>query len=73
MNANTIVEAMVAIQTESDPVPLSDQQVVDCSRYEDNEGYYLNFGCTAGRTRDAWLYAKDYGLMAEEDYPFSGE
>jgi len=43
---------------------------VDCSNYYDNDGYYLNFGCDGGRTRDSWLYAKDWGMITEADYPY---
>uniref|UniRef100_A0A4W6FNM7 Cathepsin H n=2 Tax=Lates calcarifer TaxID=8187 RepID=A0A4W6FNM7_LATCA len=48
-------------------IPLSEQQLIDCSRH------FNNYGCLGGLPSQAFEYIKyNKGLMTEEDYPYKG-
>lgn len=44
----------------------AEQQLVDCAKFS-----YMNLGCNGGQMTNAFRYAKDYGMMLEQDYPYT--
>ena len=57
----TTIESLIAIKTDSKPIPLSVQHLVDCDE--------VNFGCGGGWMLDAYEFSKNQGLIKESDYP----
>lgn len=45
-------------------LPLSDQNIIDCSQS------YGNLGCKAGSIRNSFKYISDHGIYSEEAYPY---
>lgn len=58
--ANTVLEGTVSAINGTKPVPLSEQQLVDCNRaqvgVEEQRPYNRNFGCNGGWMTYAWYY-----------------
>jgi len=63
---------MIAIAEDSDPIHLSEQQIVDCGQYYDNNYQYYQFGCSGGWPGESWNYARDKGLKYDSNYSYVG-
>lgn len=66
---------MIAIRDNTDPVHLSEQELVDCtiqkvSRKAGVVGTYSNYGCNGGWMDVHWMYTKYNGLATANDYPY---
>lgn len=61
----SVVEAQHFI-TNNNLVPLSVQEVIDCSQE------YGSAGCGGGFMESTYHYIRDYGIMSSKDYPFTG-
>lgn len=72
ITANTILSAEIAITTDTAPLDLSAQQIVDCTDYYENDGAYLNFQCEGGRVLDSWMYGHSWGMFTEDKYKYEG-
>ena len=75
---NTALEATLAIKTKSDPISLSEQQLIDCTTdTEDNKKlfgkHYKTFGCGGGWMAYGWEFQRDHGAMTEKNYPYTGK
>ena len=55
------------IKTNTTFYTLSVQQLVDCATTQ-----YFNQGCDDGRIETSYGYAKDFGMMQAQDYPYTG-
>ena len=77
--ANTTLEGTIAKKTNSAPVRISEQELVDCSyssaaNIEEFDKDYDNWGCMGGWMSSAWDFQIDNGFMLDSDYPyFSGD
>jgi len=60
--ANTALEGTIAKKTNSTPVRISEQQLVDC--------LYDNKGCNGGWMSTAWRFQERQGYMYDSDYPY---
>lgn len=75
--ANTALEGTLAKKTDSDPVRISEQQLVDCTYTldPDNEAFfgkdYKAYGCQGGWMSWAWDFQIDQGNMTDADYPYT--
>ena len=67
--SNTVLEATVSIQKGTPYKRLSEQQIVDCANWYATSYYYL-YGCNGGYMTEVWWYQRDYGAMADADYPY---
>lgn len=61
------IESAVAIATKSRAVPLSEQEIVDCSYF------YGNLGCNGGMEEFVYKYAIDEGVSKKKDYKYTGK
>ena len=73
--ATTTLEGTLAKKTNSAPVHMSEQQLVDCTYTfsQDNMdrfGEYYAHGCNGGWMSWAWDFQKDWGVMLDSDYPY---
>jgi cathepsin L len=67
-SATTALESYIAIHENSDPLHLSEQEIVDCT------SDFGNAGCGGGHEANVYNYISKYGITSNEDYPyFSGE
>jgi len=62
-NTSTILETMIAIQNNTAPVRLSEQELVDCAKKKVRGvvGSYNCYGCNGGWMYEAWMYVKFNG------------
>ena len=68
-SSNTTLEAKIAIQTGQPYQRLSEQQIVDCANWDQTQYFWL-YGCQGGYMSEVWWYQRDYGAMADADYPY---
>ena len=62
------IQTMLSISKNTPIIPLSAQQIIDCS------GEYGNFGCSGGTVLGSLEYAVSVGgLLSMEEYPYVGE
>ncbi|KAF4670927.1 hypothetical protein FOL47_001776 [Perkinsus chesapeaki] len=63
-----LAESRFKIQTRMNQVvPLSAQQLIDCSTDQGNTG------CKGGTVTDSWIYISLHGLVKEKAYPYIGK
>jgi len=67
-SSNTTLEARIAIETGTYQ-RLSEQQIVDCANWDATQYFWL-YGCDGGYMSEVWWYQRDYGAMADADYPY---
>lgn len=63
----SVVETLIAIKNNSDPVPLSEQELVDCCT---GANCTRSNGCHGGEDEEALDYITKYGITKEADYPY---
>jgi len=63
-SATGALEGLEFLTTQQKPTPLSEQQLVDCTRSAGEAG------CGGGTMSGAFDYAKSNGLCSESDYPY---
>lgn len=74
--ANTVLEGTIAKKTNSAPVRISEQQLVDCSLRDNAKNQelfgktYSNYGCGGGWMSTAWRFQEEQGYMLDSDYPY---
>ena len=71
--ANTALEGAVAINGNTTPVHLSEQQLVSCTTRSAAKiigTNYGNGGCNGGWMDYAWDFQRDHGAMLDADYPY---
>ena len=74
--ATTALEGTIAIQSNNEPVRLSEQQLVDCTlttnpKNKEQFGVdYGAYGCDGGWMSYAWNFISDQGAMTDAEYPY---
>jgi KDEL-tailed cysteine endopeptidase len=74
--ANTVLEGTIAKKTNSAPVRISEQHLVDCSLSSSTKAQelfgktYSNGGCNGGWMATAWRMQEEQGYMLDSDYPY---
>ena len=61
MTGTLVLESMYAIKHDTDPVPLSVQEGVDCAMHVD---------CKSGHSPTYWAWTDTNGVNTEADYPY---
>lgn len=75
--ANTVSEGTLAIRTNSEPIHISEQHLVDCTLSSSAGGNntwdkdYGAWGCQGAWMEYAWEFQSDHGAMLESDYPYT--
>jgi len=75
--ANTAAEGTLAKKTNTNPIHMSEQHMVDCTLSASAGGQefrgkdYQAWGCEGAWMEYAWDFQKDHGAMLEEDYPYT--
>lgn len=71
------LESKVAIENDTSPVRLSEQQGVDCTTDTNKNRKlfgktYGSAGCDGGWMEQYWKFSKEQGSMTNADYPYTG-
>jgi cathepsin H len=61
------VSAFYSKETQTPPVDLSPQQLLDCVK----GGYFISSGCDGGAVEDAFDYVRENGIVTEDKYPYT--
>lgn len=69
------VASSIAIKYDTDYVPLSEQQVIDCSKQGNSvtPAWSYNQGCSGGWIQGTFNHMAVYGLMTAEAYPYNSD
>ncbi|XP_072392898.1 cathepsin L-like proteinase [Diabrotica undecimpunctata] len=59
------IEGQLVLKRNQSATSLSVQELIDCSAF--------NFGCTKGSNRFALMYAREFGISSDEQYPYEAK